>query len=1532
MKKAYKYIGLGVGGFVICIVLLITVFYFFIQSPSMHQRIQKQINSQLNGTLTWDHVSVSPFSGAATIEHIVLTDRSSAPVLIIDSVSADISLSELLYGRLTVEQIHLQHPSIKILMDKDRMLNFSTIFSTPDSSSKKESKHFPVMNLKINEFKISDATVEFQSNADHITSTVQLSAVAGGNLMDQSGFIKLTVKEADFQSKKIRTYLTKPLIFKADLTQGRMDPISLTASTPQVDVILSGIIHQIFSDPIFDICLNLKGHMAEIRNIASIRQPLDGTTDMMITCKGKWNQPVITTHILGEHVNILGTDVKKILLDAELANYVLKLKSAEIVTSSYGDLSLQGTLDASPILSEQTNPPRIFSEILEKMTVQLNGTLHADMSGLQSMITLPSEWNGQLDTQIQIDGSLNNPKMDALLKYHGGKIGGYAIDQINFKAALADKIFFIQTFDTTAGAGTISLTGEIDLKKAFPQGFLSSHDLNELGYQLHITSNQFDLHNISGKNRSINGNISGNIQLKGKGVSRHRLSAAVTGNVNGKQVSFHSETDPVNISIVANGMLDQHMAHLKDLKLTIQPFRSQSAKSSPSDIQPLLRFEATGNMNMDSKTMVADIFLNAPELNAALMPIGVREVCGGITLSGKVSGNVKYPEANLSVTANNLCFQDIQIGSLTANIQSTPDGVLTISKLNIDNQGSIISGNGSIQIFDPKGIKKLSNRIELSFQQVELKDFVKNKPVEGIFDGNLMLQGSLSDISGKARLIGKNVGYEAYKFGNTDLDMRLDRGQLILDSGTIKNRKSTLRLKGAASVFQPDTMAFIPSPNFSIAIDPSSLDLEDFMEHISGNIRIEGYVGGKLDAVNGNVRIRGKQMDIAHQKIQDLSVDLRMDGQKIFVQPLTILVAPQESITGDGWVSVQKDYAFWLKSDGISFNNVSVLKKLNTLQGIASVDLTGQGSLDNPQVSGNLFVKGLKINQTPLDDIQLRLALEKQRVQISGKINFDINGWLDMGTRQFSTTITCQQTDLKPYITILSIPDITGSLTGTIHASGYLSNLDQIQGKIDLATLYIAYKGEEMIAANNVIASLSSNILTFPENHMKFLKYGTLTIGGSGTIPDVQVDLRAQIPMKAVSIFNNDLSDVTGTIAITAQMKGITPKPAVTASVQLNDIGIILPTIRQKLHKTSGSILVDSQTVTLNKITGMLDTGRFTIDGIVHHSNFIPSKISLKASAISVPFQIPDTLQALVNADLNVSGTPENSLAKGEIVILDGMYKKDIELNLQDVIQKKRTTPSVSKAPPNIPFLKHMNLDISIKHRHPFLVRNKFANLDLTSDLKISGTYSNPIVTGRAAIESGTIVYEKRELTVKKGGVDFVNPYRTEPVIDIESEIKIRKWDIVLKLSGTPEEIVMELSSNPPESHGDIMSLLVFGRTTKELIEKEGGSSQSPSQMVGEIIANSVGQHIRKKTGIDVFEVEMYQDNEGKKASDRVKVTMGKELSRRMTVKYVIDSVDGEIANKAVAEYKFLENLMLTGFQDSKGAFGTELRFRLEFR
>jgi len=363
----------------------------------------------------------------------------------------------------------------------------------------------------------------------------------------------------------------------------------------------------------------------------------------------------------------------------------------------------------------------------------------------------------------------------------------------------------------------------------------------------------------------------------------------------------------------------------------------------------------------------------------------------------------------------------------------------------------------------------------------------------------------------------------------------------------------------------------------------------------------------------------------------------------------------------------------------------------------------------------------------------------------------------------------------------------------------------------------------------------------------------------------------------------------------------------------------------------NGGVRITSNAIVIDDINGMLGTGKFEFNGTVGLDRYQPSNIGLKLKVDDLPITIPDVLDVRLSSELDVRGSPEKSLIKGDVVLLEGTYDKDVRLNLAESIGQKSREESLVTSKTSWPIFDNMALDCRISYREPFVVDNNIALLTIKPDLNINGTVSQPLISGRAEVSSGTVYFQRNEFNVKKGTLDFLNPYKIEPTIDIQSETKIREWTIFLKIFGTPNALKVDMTSDPPEREEDILSLLIAGKTTQELVAREGGSSLSPKQMLADVLSESVQKDIKDATGLDVVALE-YNEATDAESSDEVKVTLGKELSRRVTVKYDLQTKNAKVIRKVITEYKFLEKLIMNAFQDTEGNYGGGIQFRLEFR
>ena len=128
----------------------------------------------------------------------------------------------------------------------------------------------------------------------------------------------------------------------------------------------------------------------------------------------------------------------------------------------------------------------------------------------------------------------------------------------------------------------------------------------------------------------------------------------------------------------------------------------------------------------------------------------------------------------------------------------------------------------------------------------------------------------------------------------------------------------------------------------------------------------------------------------------------------------------------------------------------------------------------------------------------------------------------------------------------------------------------------------------------------------------------------------------------------------------------------IKADVILEKLGMSLSAVEQKLQNINGHIQVSPEEILIKRFDGQLGDEKFDLKGNVLLSNFLPEKFDLDFTAHHLSLDFPDLMDISINSNLNLSGTNEESELKGEIVLLEGRYYKDVKLNLATAAQRKR--------------------------------------------------------------------------------------------------------------------------------------------------------------------------------------------------------------------------------------------------------------------
>ena len=1129
--------------------------------------------------------------------------------------------------------------------------------------------------------------------------------------------------------------------------------------------------------------------------------------------------------VVFQNVNLTVTDGN---LLKQSGRFVCQIEKGKIqskgVRTTIDQLSLKADVQKDRIdkLFFEVNADGIYANITgtienlftEKPILDLSLQSRASLLKIKDLMTLGPDFSGGVQVNSTLKGALDNPNINLILDYEGGKIAGNRIGRIHLNCRLKEKILNIDDVNLYTPLGKFNIKGDVDFRKAFAEGVLTSNpDLNAIFYKFAIHQKDSQLADLPPEISGLNGVASAEIEIEGKGVYPNTLWAKTSLELYINKLSAGKGRSPLDVHVSAQ-------ADMKKGRVAIENLTAGAGGSM---------LEMNGNYDVSSQQMSAYFKLETPDLTEVMTSLGINGVLGRMNMSGEVSGTMRKPSMD-------------------------------------------------------------------------------------------------------ARLSGENLGFENIRFGKADVNIRFSNGRLSLEHGKILNGNSGLDISGSARIFDPGDHKLVENPDFDVAFKGDTLFLEDFVQGMKGKFVLNGRVNGSTDHPKGQIDLSGKNVDLNIQKLNEIKLSSTIDNRQIHMDPLSLVIAPGEKIVLNGWVSMDKNYDFSMISNDISLKNIKKMASLKIDSGKISFDFSGKGGFENPRLKGKVVLSDLSLNNQRLEKVPFEIKVEDQAAVISGGLNFTLDATYGLESRSFSTSARFDNTDLTPYLQLFGKKELNGAITGSIESKGNFGTPVRIEGTSRISQLAIFWKDTPLIKGSDLTLFLHNDEISIPGMRLSLIDQGHCTIKGSGKLnKDFNLEADGNIPFKILPMLTKAFSDATGETRFSLKMNGSLSTPNLIIQADIKDGGMTLPGLFQKLHDINGSVRITSNDVVIDGIKGMLDTGKFELNGAVGLDRYQPSNIGLKLKVDNLPISIPDVLETRLNSELDIRGSLEKSLIKGYVELLEGSYDKDVRLNLMESIgQESRKEPLVaSKTPWSI--FNNMALDCRIRSRAPFVVDNNIALLTIKPDLKIHGTVNQPLISGRAEVESGTVYFQRNEFNVKKGVVDFINPYKIEPTIDIQSEVKIRKWTVYLNISGTPDTLKFDMTSDPSEREEDILSLLISGKTTQELIASQGGSSLSPGQMLADFLAENAQKEIKDATGLDIVALE-YNEAKDAESSDEVNVTVGKELSRRVTVKYGMQTKNAKVIQKVIMEYKFLEKLLMNTFQDTEGHYGGGIQFRLEFR
>ncbi len=423
--------------------------------------------------------------------------------------------------------------------------------------------------------------------------------------------------------------------------------------------------------------------------------------------------------------------------------------------------------------------------------------------------------------------------------------------------------------------------------------------------------------------------------------------------------------------------------------------------------------------------------------------------------------------------------------------------------------------------------------------------------------------------------------------------------------------------------------------------------------------------------------------------------------------------------------------------------------------------------------------------------------------------------------------------------------------------------------------------------------------------------------------PALPIEASVKLPPSSLAFVTKltpQVARIDGTAAVDVKVGGTVGKPDISgsANVVLKGARIANENV-PAINSFEASLGFAGDTLNLNKFRGEIGGGTFKVAGNIKLAELANPVFDLRIESRDVLAKRDDTVTIRADTDLKIAGPLNAGTASGTVYLTHSRFFKEIDI--LPIGLPGRPAPPTPKSAPAVagavsfpdPPLRDWTFDIAILTRDddPFRIRGNLANGSVSLNLRLGGTGLEPWLEGAARIDKFTGSLPFSTISITRGFVYFKKDEPFQPSLDIQAESKTRDYTVSAYIYGKVTDPQVQLSSEPPLSNGDIVSLLATGVTTSEL----AGSAEVLASRAAILAVQSLYRKIFKR-GATAAESKPADPGS---IRDRFQVELG-----------AVDNRSGQ--REITSRFKINDNFFIVGDLDTGGGFTGQLKYLIRFR
>lgn len=609
-------------------------------------------------------------------------------------------------------------------------------------------------------------------------------------------------------------------------------------------------------------------------------------------------------------------------------------------------------------------------------------------------------------------------------------------------------------------------------------------------------------------------------------------------------------------------------------------------------------------------------------------------------------------------------------------------------------------------------------------------------------------------------------------------------------------------------------------------------------------------------------------------------------------------------------------------------------------------------------LNGQLNVRNAVLDGQPYGTIQLTASTRLPVLTIDARVNFggiQIGGG---GEWRMEGDYPGQARFQIPQVTFAALHDFApgqhvrkdlpfdGFLRGEMIVSGSLNRLDAMKGDVTLSAVQFnagpnaqplgGLKPEDLVLKNAQPVRLEASWKGIDIRSADFVGTGTtLSVAGRlafDTKNPWDLSVKGRVSLGILQIFNPNLL-AAGTSVVDMSVRGPLTEPQVEGRLELQNASLFLRDLPNGVDQANGLILFDRNRATVQNLTAVTGGGSVAFEsGSFVGFRGLAVVYALRASAKNVRYRTPEGVSVTVSGNLNLIGTSESSVLSGTATVDRASFNPRTDVGSLLAATDK---PVALAGAPN-EYLRGVQFDINILSSRSLEVQTSLTrNIQADANLRLRGTRELPVLLGNVTVNSGEIEFFGNRYTINRGEIDFNNPAKIEPIIDMDLETRERGIVVDIRFAGPLNKLNFSYRSDPPLETNDIIALLAVGRTpstagplaSTQTVQSSSYLATGSNSLLSQAIAPSTGR-LQRFFGVSHIKIDPQLTDIT--AVPQARLTLEQQISTVVTVTYITNL---SVTNQQIVrvQWDLSKQWSVVALRDENGAFSVDFQYRKRF-